>query len=274
MMEHWLHIFVTTALASVCLANYFCNLPCEKDENTVCRRKPCGCSERCGVHFRMLPIDGGARKVLIDLHNKYRSTIANGYSIPGTSIKLPSATDMIRLNYDQELEFVAQCYANACMEWGAHDKCRRTSKFQAAGQNMYTTYGSGNFNFSDEKYIEEAVTSWFNEVKDMEPDVVNSYRPTGKVIGHFTQLAWARTSHIGCARTMYGNRNIKGMYLYCNYGPGGNILGGTMYQAGSPGDSCSIRSETYKNLCVHSNKVTEHEGDDWEDWEPPFPILE
>ena len=103
---------------------------------------------------------------------------------------------------------------------------------------------------------------------------------TGKA-GHYTQIVWAETHKIGCGYIMYrkGKRYNKVynlmvisfngfhiiMYvpeiilskdhnllhfqvLVCNYGPGGNEAGGSMYKIGKPGSLCSNGSE--KGLCL------------------------
>ncbi|KAK5644273.1 hypothetical protein RI129_008118 [Pyrocoelia pectoralis] len=282
MIVHRLQFYVTFLLICGSLANYFCDLPCGKHENTVCRREvskecgelsfliaifiqPCTCSDRCGAHFRMLPLEKNSRKVILDLHNKFRNDVAKGHDIPGTSNTLPSATNMNVLTYNREIEFVAQCYANGCKEWGAHDKCRRTSKFESAGQNMFASWGTGHYNYMNDTYLISGTTAWFDEIKDMEPDVTTLvFR--GKVIGHFTQLVWAKTTHLGCARTVFGNGDETGIYLYCNYGPGGNQLGGAIYKSGATGSACTKRSSEYPNLC-DDHSETDH------DWEPPFNIV-
>lgn len=45
-----------------------------------------------------------------------------------------TATNMLPISYDKELEFVAQCYASACKF--SEDDCRETSRFSSVGQNI------------------------------------------------------------------------------------------------------------------------------------------
>lgn len=98
---------------------------------------------------------------------------------------------------------------------------------------------------------------------------------TGKV-GHYTQIVWAETYKIGCGYIMYkkGKKFNKVWYqmnrkfviiilkrtisceiilsifkvLVCNYGPGGNEAGGSMYKIGRAGSLCSNGSEN--GLCL------------------------
>lgn len=45
------------------------------------------------------------------------------------------------------------------------------------------------------------------------------------VVGHFTQMMWERTTHIGCARAQCTNQPKETFIAICHYGPGGNIGG-------------------------------------------------
>lgn len=77
-------------------------------------------------------------------------------------------------------------------------------------------------------------------------------------IGHFTQLAWANVTHIGCA--LY-SRNVDGTscMLACNYGPAGNWLGQPMFREGQPASACPNGlgpSSKYPGLCGGGNIVT------------------
>jgi hypothetical protein len=67
--------------------------------------------------------------------------------------------------------------------------------------------------------------------------------------GHYTQVVWADTYKVGCGFTAFRGSNGWYSKLYvCNYGPGGNIIGGTMYKKGT---ACSQCSSTCDNgLCV------------------------
>lgn len=110
------------------------------------------------------------------------------------------------------------------------------------GQNIY--WGSN----SNE--TEKGVKAWYNEIQYMtnpawidrlskagEP---NAYPNDKKMRGHFTQLIWANTKYIGCARVRYGKDN-KQSQLICNYGPAGNVIGQSLYKMA--GDSSQIASE-------------------------------
>ena len=70
-----------------------------------------------------------------------------------------------------------------------------------------------------------------------------------KKTSHFTQLIWATSTHLGCARAQWNNRH---QVLVCNYGPTGNIDSLPLYSIGSPCSKCyksSGCSRRYKGLC-------------------------
>ena len=71
----------------------------------------------------------------------------------------------------------------------------------------------------------------------------------------YPQLAWAETYMVGCGYSYYDDpkRGFSKLYV-CNYGPGGNLVGGAMYSAGFPGmthcrgDNLGP-SERFRGLC-------------------------
>jgi hypothetical protein len=74
----------------------------------------------------------------------------------------------------------------------------------------------------------EGVADWYNEIGNYDWNIPGTEAKIdkSKPIGHFTQLVWKGTTHVGCAfvdncsKTQYKN------YLVCNYRPAGNINGG------------------------------------------------
>ena len=73
------------------------------------------------------------KKQILDYHNKLRSAVATGLT------SQPGASDMVQLEWDDELEYVAQAHADTC-QWG-HDcnTCRKLSRWRNVGQNLYMT---------------------------------------------------------------------------------------------------------------------------------------
>lgn len=70
-----------------------------------------------------------------------------------------------------ELEFVAQCWANAC-EY-AHDKCRTTRSFTYTGQNIYEKFGKDEYKGSE--YLTLALQTWFDQIEKVNVSVIDDY---------------------------------------------------------------------------------------------------
>jgi Cysteine-rich secretory protein family len=70
---------------------------------------------------------------------------------------------------------------------------------------------------------EAMVGAWVTERKNFRPGRFPDVSTTGdwSDVGHYTQLIWAKTTHVGCAVA----RNAKSDILVCRYSPAGNIIG-------------------------------------------------
>merc|ERR1719265_740413 len=74
--------------------------------------------------------------------------------------------------------------------------------------------------------------AWYAEIEDYTYGAVSETCVRRKcasrssppcMIGHFTQMMWQRTTHVGCARAECPNQAKRTFVAVCNYGPGGNI---------------------------------------------------
>jgi hypothetical protein len=73
-------------------------------------------------------------------------------------------------------------------------------------------------------YTPEAMVGlWIEEKKHFRPGPYPHNSKTGKVadVGHYTQLMWRSTSHVGCAVA----QNERMEFLVCRYSEGGNVIG-------------------------------------------------
>ena len=133
------------------------------------------------------------------------------------------------LQWSPELEQYAQAWAN---EIAARDSLdHRESTFdnpvapgEYVGENLYWAFGTeGTGPEAVENWIAEK--AWYNYEQDQG---LGSYTPPGpgcnappdQSCGHFTQVIWKDTQLVGCGRAVAGD---GGVYVVCNYYPGGNI---------------------------------------------------
>ncbi|QIK79642.1 SCP-like extracellular [Sphingomonas piscis] len=70
---------------------------------------------------------------------------------------------------------------------------------------------------------EQMVGTWISERRYFRPGVFPNVSSTGNWyhVGHYSQLVWRTTTHVGCA--IYSSRTTD--YLICRYSPPGNIDG-------------------------------------------------
>jgi len=195
---------------------------------------------------------------ILDEHNKIRSSIANGQDAQVNAVAPGSrgATNMMQMQWDAGLARTALNWAkNLCHNDEAlgHDagNCRNTDKFSWVGQNVAWSAASGNRELTAN--WPKAIKGWYDEVKDMNDQAVRkSGSQTSGVVGHFTQVAWAKSYTVGCAFVAWEyNKSFKGtqgVYV-CNYGPGGNFNNEAVWTAGSAASACPAGSSRSGALC-------------------------
>ena len=99
---------------------------------------------------------------------------------------------MLELAWDDELELIAQAWANQC-EFD-HDVERSVERFRV-GQNIFISWRSDN----DPIDLNLAIDLWYDEVRYMDNSIVKRYR-FDFATGHYTQMVWANTHKIGKIR--------------------------------------------------------------------------
>ncbi len=118
------------------------------------------------------------------------------------------------LIWSDSLEAEARDWARTLIETGrfAHDP-----RPHGHGENLWTGWGGRSFT------PEDMVGDWIEERSSYRPGVFPNVSRTGDwvAVGHYTQLIWADTTHVGCAVETRGDQAM----LACRYSPPGNIDG-------------------------------------------------
>lgn len=171
-------------------------------------------------------------KAVLDLHNSLRLTVN------------PPAASMPAMQWSNTLTTVAKNYAAKCI-WGHNavrtdDSKKISSQFTYVGENIAVRSGTSASGATI------SVQDFWNEKKDYTYNTNTC--AAGAQCGHYTQMAWAASTFVGCAvqicPTMSGITwcaQYGGcMFLVCNYGPGGNFNGAKPYALGS-GSAATLR---------------------------------
>lgn len=224
----------------------YCNLFCVDYNGVKLENTACKCSvntSACGLDSVPFFPDAEMKNYIVQLHNEYRERFASGQDNFAPAANIPA------LAYDDNLQYTAQCWTDRCVI--GHDKCRRTEKFEKVGQNFFWSSGR---NCGDKQMMKTAVQGWYNEVSDATKACLKRYNGCS---GHFTQLIWAATTHVGCARRLWS----EGCTIICNYGPAGNMLDAPAYRPGTP--TCETETK-YPHLCkakaAISNEIQTRKG--------------
>ncbi|XP_067138540.1 venom allergen 5-like [Centruroides vittatus] len=215
--------------------------------HTMCIYNPRACP-----NSQLLKSGGLTHKdkaLIVRIHNSIRSSVAGGW-VSG----LPPASNMRVMMWDNELAQIAQRWADQCTE--GHDQYRNTRRF-SVGQNvaLQWTYGHRDLKWKDRPDWNSSINLWAKELAQFgfPRSYINPFHFDGNV-GHYTQMIWGSTYTIGCGYAYYKHpyKGYTKIYV-CNYGPGGNIIGGKMYEESRGGKKCTnpklILSKQYSGLC-------------------------
>jgi len=122
------------------------------------------------------------------------------------------------LRWADSLEAEARVWARELIRTNrfAHDPARH-----GHGENLWTGWGGRTWT------PEDMVGDWIAEKADYRHGVFPNVSRTGNWsdVGHYSQLVWRDTTHVGCAVETSGDRSV----LACRYSPPGNIDGRLAY---------------------------------------------
>lgn len=132
------------------------------------------------------------KEKLVERHNYYRDLVG----VPP-------------LQWSDQLAAVAQNWANRLAR-----SCHMYHSESAYGENIYWTSGSAS--------PRQVVDSWGSEKSKYNHKNPVYKRNVGRKTGHYSQIIWRKTTHVGGAmqKCKHG-----GEIWVCNYDPAGNVIG-------------------------------------------------
>ncbi|XP_069113964.1 peptidase inhibitor 16-like [Argopecten irradians] len=165
---------------------------------------------------------------ILGYHNDVRSNVE------------PSASNMLKMKWSDELATIAQDYADKCI-WGHNGERSSGSSFWYVGENIFlSSYYNGKY----------TVDRWASE----ESDYTYSSNSCSGVCGHYTQVAWASSEYLGCGAkkcsSLEGLSWSNAVIVVCNYGNGGNFRGYRPYNEGTSCSQCPSGTTCENGLCA------------------------
>jgi len=176
-------------------------------------------------------VSSGDVNLIVNSHNNIRSYVANG-----NQKGQPAAANMRKMIWDQNIAAEAQKWADhlasQCLfQHGKYDG--NAGGYGSLGQNLFSTTQGKLFSPD----WNTTINAFYEEVTRFNPNNINPFKSQSGV-GHYTQLVWADTYAVGCGYVQYSDGDrITGLSV-CDYGPAGNVGGGTMYIVGQHCTKC------------------------------------
>uniref|UniRef100_L7MBC4 Putative tick salivary antigen-5 protein n=1 Tax=Rhipicephalus pulchellus TaxID=72859 RepID=L7MBC4_RHIPC len=196
------------------------------------------------------------KDIILAAHNHYRSQIAIG-----NNSRFPHASNMLEMEWDDDLARVAQAHANLCSGQPSCSSCIRIEKFPHVGRTGCLIRTDSENNTAD---WEGCIGYMYKESLRIPNTSSSTPLRTMRGIESFTQLAWATTWKVGCGYAKYPSGSaLRFEKLYtCAYGPGGNVRGEQVYKVGPAcsdcpeGTCCGVSCRRYGFTPAHSGLCT------------------
>ncbi|XP_050685197.1 uncharacterized protein LOC126979730 isoform X2 [Leptidea sinapis] len=246
-------LYLQLVLKSVVQTTNYCEpqLCGNSKSHTMCIYKSETPAQSCVKYEKIIKSVEDKQAILNKINNR-RNKVASG-----DIRSLPPAANMMKVEWNEELELFAQRWADQCVKHPADlDTCRDTET-AAVGQNIATVYGE-----SPGLNPFTLVDLWYMELFNANTSIIAGYRRSSMSSEHynfFTQLVWAETSQVGCGGVKFqeviddnSNRKRTVYRLVCNFLPSGNIVGQPVYKEGDPCNQCPEYSSCdvdFTHLC-------------------------
>ncbi|XP_060471696.2 cysteine-rich secretory protein 2-like isoform X1 [Panthera onca] len=174
------------------------------------------------------------QKEIVHKHNELRRSVS------------PPASNMLKMEWSREAAANAQKWANKCTLEHSNAKDRKTST--NCGENLYMS--------SHPTSWSAPIQSWYDEKDNF--IYGKGAKTAGAVVGHYTQVVWYSSYHVGCGVAYCPNQDILKYYYVCQYCPAGNHLNkiNTPYLEGKPCASCPYDCDNglCTNVCKYEDK--------------------
>ncbi|XP_049869902.1 uncharacterized protein LOC126369502 isoform X2 [Pectinophora gossypiella] len=268
-----LYFLFLIVFLSECQGKNYCGLNvCNNTkEHTLCKFQSEDPARHC-VGFEKTIKTQREKQAILDKLNSRRNKVA-----AGEIRSFPSAENIMKLEWSDELELSAQRWANQCVKHSTpdiRDTCRDLGNV-FVGQNIATIYGE-----APGLTPLALVDVWYMELLNANASVISSYQRSSDAgyshYEYFTQLIWAKSKQVGCGGVKFkenvqGKEKKRDVYrLVCNFAPGGNLLNQSVYDDGKmcskcPEGTCDSVFTALCSLKSQSTKytksgITEHES--------------
>ncbi len=120
------------------------------------------------------------------------------------------------LLWSDELAMAARRHADELARQGRFDHGGPTAAGRGVGENLWAGSRSA-YTYSD------MVEAWLSEARDYVNEPTPRFSRTGAWtdVGHYSQMIWRQTTHVGCAVATGAQEDV----LVCRYAPAGNVMG-------------------------------------------------
>ncbi|XP_041660841.1 cysteine-rich venom protein-like [Cheilinus undulatus] len=176
----------------------------------------CGSEIKWDLGLRLKRNDGGSGvssseiTEIVNKHNELRRSAE------------PTASNMLKMSWNSEAAVNAHKWASTCSMRHSTKGSRKISSM-GCGENLYMSKQRDTWS--------DAIQSWYDEVKDWH---YGEGSFTGRDVGHFTQVDWYRSNHIGCGMAYCPDSDYTYFYV-CHYCPPGNYQ---LYEPYKKGPTC------------------------------------
>ncbi|XP_059257534.1 cysteine-rich secretory protein 2-like [Mustela nigripes] len=174
------------------------------------------------------------QKDIVNKHNELRKSVS------------PPASNMLKMEWNREAAANAQKWANKCTLEHSVPEDRKTST--KCGENLYMSSYPAPWS--------DAIQSWYDERHNFVYGV--GPKSSNAVVGHYTQLVWYSTYHVGCGIAYCPNQENLKYYYVCQYCPAcefEDLLSNCDSLKKTAGCGHELLKEKCKATCLCENKI-------------------